>query len=628
MALRSGFYNSQNEDRPYDATDMNNILSMIVESGIDKNYGEQFRPELYRNMQIKIHPGRAYINGNWVTLDSDMYQTLDAADPTNPRIDALILSWNSNSRAITLRYAVGKPSANPVTPNISFGSWIREMVFCYIHIPAGATSVYDGVTFTSKIGTSSAPYLRSKLDPPDNLMVGQLGSDTKAKISPFDPKMIFAYRPIISDFVRGGTTYKINFDEAVPMGDSGRIATVSIGTDGSLYTFAIAKIEVEKENLSNITVTGYSNYGSTFKLSKILSAGNQHVAIAMQKDFGQNPSIGILHYNYDGTVDTWVVSKHISISNIWEVQSFDMNICAGASDYGLVFGFKYNTTDHKDDGVWNYKLFTYEIGATDVTEYTYLNEASMPNAFSNLFSTKYGTLVMLKVWNDTGCRQECLLFNENINLISVDDYWNSNYDTSFPSTLIMSSSMDLLNGLAYVKRFNNVSGTNKYKNYVVESYNLANGSKVTGPLVSMAERPVSNLGYAGTPAYNLVQFVGYDTNTYGVSYRMEVDNKPYKIIWGAWGVTSFTQDQFLRNGSSDSSIIESYGINHTFVQRANNNRIMATGSRISPTIFLDNPKVCIDHKTGQLWYYKVLHWNSYLEDTQWKSSMLVKAVTT
>lgn len=148
MALRYGFFASQNGDRVYTDSDMRELLRGLISNGIVKNYLEELQVTatvLTDNVTVQVHPGKAYINGGWAFNDTNYGLLLDPPDPALPRIDGVYLTFSSrkSSRRFSFGWKTGTPASNPVRPTLNVDSSTDAYItLAYILIPAG------GVGFT------------------------------------------------------------------------------------------------------------------------------------------------------------------------------------------------------------------------------------------------------------------------------------------------------------------------------------------------------------------------------------------------------------------------------------------------------------------------------------------------
>ena len=72
MALTSGFYNSIDGDRTYDAEQMSSIFEGIIRDGVLMGIGNMFSVRVANETKawLNIGTGRAWFNGKWINNDS------------------------------------------------------------------------------------------------------------------------------------------------------------------------------------------------------------------------------------------------------------------------------------------------------------------------------------------------------------------------------------------------------------------------------------------------------------------------------------------------------------------------------------------------------------------------------
>jgi hypothetical protein len=93
-------------------------------------------------MSVKVKPGEAWVRGAYFKMDTDATVTLNAADPTNPRIDivALRVDWVANSFSVVA--VQGTPNANPSPPLLTQIDGNRyEIPLAYVRVNAGVSSI-------------------------------------------------------------------------------------------------------------------------------------------------------------------------------------------------------------------------------------------------------------------------------------------------------------------------------------------------------------------------------------------------------------------------------------------------------------------------------------------------------
>jgi len=135
------FFNAVDNDRLYNADDINAIIAAIATTGIN---GDGFTVTPLSGLTVTIAPGEAVIEGHLYTLDEPKNLTCDAAHATNPRIDAVVIRLDNDARTITSQIVKGTPAASPVAPSPMRTGTIYDLVVAHIYIPASAASITAG----------------------------------------------------------------------------------------------------------------------------------------------------------------------------------------------------------------------------------------------------------------------------------------------------------------------------------------------------------------------------------------------------------------------------------------------------------------------------------------------------
>lgn len=164
MAIISGFYNSVNGDRKYDAEDFGKLMDGIIQQGVFANYGNQFLCTSARSgMSIRVDTGKAWVGSKYIELTSFETVTPNPAHPSFDRKDliCLVINNNSSARAGSLTVIAGVPAPKgpgvkiPVVPSWSGYSYLPIAV---VDIYGGATSITNA-EITSLVGTKQCPWV-------------------------------------------------------------------------------------------------------------------------------------------------------------------------------------------------------------------------------------------------------------------------------------------------------------------------------------------------------------------------------------------------------------------------------------------------------------------------------------
>lgn len=138
--LRSGFFNSQNHDRMYNATDFNELISTIKSDGID-NYGDKLEVSAGTGLSVQVSTGKCFFNNHWLYNDNAYQIELEEASIVAPRIDAIVVEVNDTERDVFLKSVSGEPSNNPVPPTLIDSGSVHQHLLAYVNVPKEATSV-------------------------------------------------------------------------------------------------------------------------------------------------------------------------------------------------------------------------------------------------------------------------------------------------------------------------------------------------------------------------------------------------------------------------------------------------------------------------------------------------------
>jgi hypothetical protein len=164
MSVTSGFFNSLDGDRVYDAQQLCSIFDGVFSDGILRYFGDNFKvsPE---KMGITVGTGKAWFNNTWTINDGTEYFDIEASSSSNNRIDTVILEINKkiSDRSNSIKIKVGEPATSPKAPELETGDIFLEVPLANIYIPAGATSILDS-NITMLVGTEDCPFAKGILE--------------------------------------------------------------------------------------------------------------------------------------------------------------------------------------------------------------------------------------------------------------------------------------------------------------------------------------------------------------------------------------------------------------------------------------------------------------------------------
>lgn len=164
MAFTSGFFNSLNGDRKYDATQFGAIFDGVIQDGIFASIGNHFSVKPNGGMDLLIGTGRAWFNHTWSLNDSEMVLTVKAADTLYERIDAVVLEVNTSysGRNNSIKIIYGTPASNPQNPPLTNANGVYQYPLAYIRLSVGLKEI-SNLNITNMVGTTQTPYVTGPL---------------------------------------------------------------------------------------------------------------------------------------------------------------------------------------------------------------------------------------------------------------------------------------------------------------------------------------------------------------------------------------------------------------------------------------------------------------------------------
>lgn len=144
MAEISSFFNDVDGDRLYDAEYFALYFKQFLSNGL---YHRNNVPALLvrkgAGVTTTMDPGSAYIEGYMYVNTETITFNHDLANPTNPRIDRIVLRLDRSVgvRAINAVVKVGTPATNPQPPTLTRNDVIWEISLAQIRINAGVNLI-------------------------------------------------------------------------------------------------------------------------------------------------------------------------------------------------------------------------------------------------------------------------------------------------------------------------------------------------------------------------------------------------------------------------------------------------------------------------------------------------------
>lgn len=160
MSVSSGFFNSLNGDRKYNAAQMSAIFDGLIIDGVFASIGTAFAVKAEGGLTVNVGIGKAWFDHTWTVNDSILPMTAPEAEVLLDRIDAVVLEVNGmeSVRENTIKFVKGNPSSAPSRPTLTNEGNVHQYPLCYIYRKYG-TAVINQADITPMVGTESTPFV-------------------------------------------------------------------------------------------------------------------------------------------------------------------------------------------------------------------------------------------------------------------------------------------------------------------------------------------------------------------------------------------------------------------------------------------------------------------------------------
>lgn len=165
MSFASGFFNSVDHDRLYDATDISRLFDGLIRDGIFASIGDCLVVKQSKQMNVTVGTGRAWFNHTWSYNDALYPVTIPPSEILMDRIDAIVLEINSveSVRANSIKLIKGTPSSTPAKPVLTNTKEIHQYPLAYVTVGKEVTSIRQA-DIENCVGTSACPFVTGILE--------------------------------------------------------------------------------------------------------------------------------------------------------------------------------------------------------------------------------------------------------------------------------------------------------------------------------------------------------------------------------------------------------------------------------------------------------------------------------
>lgn len=139
----SGFFNSVNGDRVYNADQMSGIFEGLITDGVYESVGNKLAVQPNSGMTIQIATGRGWFARRWVNNDAPYMIALEAADVTLNRWTAVCIRVDvtEGERKAEPYIKYGEYATTPAKPTMTRTEAVKEYCLAYVYIKAGAAAI-------------------------------------------------------------------------------------------------------------------------------------------------------------------------------------------------------------------------------------------------------------------------------------------------------------------------------------------------------------------------------------------------------------------------------------------------------------------------------------------------------
>lgn len=165
MSFASGFFNSVDHDRLYDATDISRLFDGLIRDGIFASIGDCMVVKQSNQMNVTVGTGRAWFNHTWSYNDALYPVTIPPSEILMDRIDAIVLEINSVEavRANSIKLIKGTPASTPTKPALTNTKEVHQYPLAYVTVGKEVTSIRQA-DIENCVGTSTCPFVTGILE--------------------------------------------------------------------------------------------------------------------------------------------------------------------------------------------------------------------------------------------------------------------------------------------------------------------------------------------------------------------------------------------------------------------------------------------------------------------------------
>lgn len=170
--MKFGMFNSVSGDRRYKAEDFASYFATFIGNGIFVNPSDCL--QIIGNtdsMTVTVRPGKAWINGYYLTNTDDYTLTLDKGDATLNRIDRIVVRLDFIERTMSVQVNKGVLSASPIAPTLKRDADAYELALADVYIAKGALTVSQAMITDNRLNNDLCGYMHGVVNQVDTTTI-------------------------------------------------------------------------------------------------------------------------------------------------------------------------------------------------------------------------------------------------------------------------------------------------------------------------------------------------------------------------------------------------------------------------------------------------------------------------
>lgn len=170
MSIKSGFFNSINGDRRYDARWFAQYFATFIGNGVFPNPSTGLQVMADTQMRTIVKPGKGWINGYYVVNDDNYLIQHEIADGVGQRIDRIVMRLDYVERVIKILVKKGSYT-DFKAPDLQRDLEAYELALADVLIGKGSTQIIQGSITDLRLNNDVCGIVHSLVDQVDTTTI-------------------------------------------------------------------------------------------------------------------------------------------------------------------------------------------------------------------------------------------------------------------------------------------------------------------------------------------------------------------------------------------------------------------------------------------------------------------------